>query len=176
MIPAVTHSDYLATRRPTHQLRARTTVPAPLGDVFEFFSRPENLGILTPSNMGFAITSISGLMTEGTLISYRRRVGGVPLKWTTRIDAWEPGCRFVDAQVAGPYACWWHEHRVEADGADRTIMTDRVLYAPPLGIFGRAANQLFIKNSLRAIFSFRSDAIRLRFGEATVVGVTMVAS
>ena len=143
-------------------------VAAPLGDVFEFFSRPENLGILTPSNMGFAITSISGPMDGGTLISYRLRVGSVPLKWTTRIDAWEPGRRFVDAQVAGPYACWWHEHRFEAYGADRTIMTDRALYAPPLGIFGRAANQLFIKNSLRAIFSFRSDAIRLRFGEATV--------
>ena len=176
MIPGAMHSDYLETRRPTHQLRARTTVLAPLDAVFEFFSRPGNLGLLTPSNMGFAITDISGPMEEGTLISYRLRVGGVPLKWTTRIDAWEPGGRFVDAQIAGPYACWWHEHRFEADGADRTIMADRVLYAPPLGILGRAANQLFIKNSLRAIFSFRSDAIRLRFGEPTMAGATTVAS
>ena len=166
-----THSDYLATRRPTHQLRARATVPAPLGDVFEFFSRPENLGELTPANMGFAITRISGPMAEGTLISYRLRVGGVPLTWTTRIDIWEPEHRFVDAQIAGPYACWWHEHRFEADGADRTIMEDRVLYAAPLGILGRAANHLFIENSLRAIFSFRSDAIRLRFGEPATEGV-----
>lgn len=175
MIAGATHSDYLAMRRPTHQLRARTTVLAPLDAVFEFFSRPGNLGLLTPSNMGFAITDISGPMEEGALISYHLRVGGVPLKWTTRIDAWEPGRRFVDAQIAGPYACWWHEHRFEADGADRTIMTDRVLYAPPLGILGRAANQLFIKNSLRAIFSFRSDAIRLRFGEPTMAATTVAS-
>jgi ligand-binding SRPBCC domain-containing protein len=110
------------------------------------------------------------------LISYRLRVGGVPLKWKTRIDAWEPGRRFVDAQIGGPYACWWHEHRFEADGADRTIMADRVLYAPPLGILGRAANHLFIKNSLRAIFSFRSDAIRLRFGASQSTEDTALAS
>ncbi len=176
MITGATHSDYLATRRPTHQLSARTTVPAPLGDVFEFFSRPGNLGLLTPANMGFAITDISGPMAEGTLISYRLRVGGFPLRWKTRIDAWEPGRRFVDAQTTGPYACWWHEHRFEADGAGRTVMEDRVLYAPPLAIFGRAANQLFIKRSLRAIFSFRSDAIRLRFGNAQAALRTRVAS
>jgi ligand-binding SRPBCC domain-containing protein len=151
-------------------------VPAPLGDVFEFFSRPENLGILTPSNMSFAITSMSGPMEDGALIAYRIRVAGVPVKWTTRIEAWEPGRRFVDAQISGPYACWWHEHRFEADGAGRTIMGDRVLYAPPLGIIGRAANQLFIKSSLRGIFSFRSDAIRLRFGATSVAGATPVAS
>jgi len=132
--------------------------------------------MLTPANMGFAITDISGPMEEGTLISYRLRVGGFPLKWKTRIDAWEPGRRFVDAQITGPYACWWHEHRFEADGAGRTIMEDRVLYAPPLGIFGRAANQLLIKRSLRAIFSFRSDAIQLRFGAASVASAAQVAS
>jgi hypothetical protein len=28
---------------------------------------------------------------------------GVPLPWRTRIDVWEPGVRFVDRQLAGPY-------------------------------------------------------------------------
>ncbi len=168
-------SDYLAARRPTCALRARTTVHAPVSEVFEFFSRPENLGILTPASMGFAITSVSGPMEDGALIAYRLRVAGVPMTWTTRIDAWEPGRRFVDAQITGPYACWWHEHRFEADGGERTIMEDRVLYGPPLGILGRAANQLFIKSSLRTIFSFRSDAIRLRFGEGAIADATPVA-
>ena len=171
-----THSDYLAMRRPTHQLRARTTVPAPLDAVFEFFSRPGNLGLLTPSNMGFAITDISGPMEEETLISYRLRVGGVPLNWKTRIEAWEPGRCFVDAQITGPYACWWHEHRFEADGADGTIMEDGVLHALPVGILGSAANQLFIRSSLRAIFSFRSAAIQLRFGDTSVASAAQVAS
>ena len=107
-------SAYLTQRRPRYALTARTLVSAPIADVFEFFSRPENLGVITPANMGFLITSISGPMDEGTEIAYRLRVGGVPLKWKTRIVVWEPGQRFVDAQIAGPYACWWHEHRFAA--------------------------------------------------------------
>ena len=169
-------SAYLAQRPPRYALTSRTVVHAPIADVFEFFSKPENLGIMTPTEMGFLITSISGPMEVGTLISYRIRVGGVPLKWKTRIDAWEPGRRFVDAQIIGPYACWWHEHLFESAGMDRTIMADRVLYAPPLGFLGRAANLLFIKHSLREIFSFRSDAIGLRFGETAIAGVPRVAS
>ncbi len=169
-------SAYLMQRRPRYALTARRLVSASIADVFEFFSRPENLGVMTPANMGFLITSISGPMEEGTEISYRLRVGGVPLKWKTRIDAWEPGRRFVDAQIAGPYACWWHEHRFETDAGGRTIMEDRVLYAPPFGILGRLANLIFIEGALRAIFSFRSDAIRLRFGDSTALDLARAAS
>jgi ligand-binding SRPBCC domain-containing protein len=169
VIASTTRPDYVTTRQPRYELRARTTVHAPVGEVFEFFSRPENLGTITPSNMGFVITGISGPMGEGTLISYRLRIGGVPLKWKTRIDAWEPGRRFVDAQVTGPYACWWHEHRFEMDETARTIMEDRILYAPPFGIFGRLANHLFIRDALREIFAFRADAISLRFGPARTI-------
>ena len=165
---AISDSSYLASRRPTYELRARTTVHAPIGEVFEFFSCPENLGIMTPANMGFVITNVSGPMEDGTSISYRVRIGGVPVRWKTRIDAWKRGQRFIDAQITGPYACWWHEHRFEADGADGTIMEDRVLYAPPLGLFGRIANRLFISDALRTIFAYRADAIGLRFGESAV--------
>ncbi len=176
MISDAHPSAYLARRPLRYALTTRTIVGAPIADVFDFFSRPENLGLMTPAGMGFLITSISGAMQEGALISYRLRVGGLPLKWKTRIDVWEPGRRFVDAQIAGPYACWWHEHRFEALGACRTIMHDRVLYAPPLGILGRLANDLFIKEALRGIFAFRADAIRLRFGESTAVDLTRTAS
>jgi uncharacterized protein (TIGR01777 family) len=165
---AFSDPHYLASRRPTHELRARTTVHAPIGEVFDFFSHPENLGIMTPASMGFAITNVSGPMEDGTSISYCIRIAGVPVRWKTRIDAWEPGQRFVDAQITGPYACWWHEHRFEADGSGRTIMEDRVLYAPPLGLFGRIANGLFISDALRTIFAYRADAIGLRFGESAV--------
>ena len=169
MSPDTPTPAYLDRRPVRYALTARSVVCAPVADVFDFFSRPENLGLMTPSNMGFLIRSISGPMAEGTLISYRLRIGGLPLKWTTRIDAWEPGRRFVDVQIAGPYACWWHEHRFETLDDHRTMMSDRVLYAPPLGILGRLANNLFIRDALRGIFAFRAGAIRLRFGESTSV-------
>jgi len=147
-----------------------------VGEVFELFSRPQNLGIMTPANMGFAIMGISVPMEERALISYRIRIGGVPLRWKTRIDVWEPGQRCVDSQLRGPYHSWWHEHRFVPDGASRTIMEDRVLYTPPFGNLGRLANGLFIKGALRTIFAFRSDAIRVRFGESTAIERVRIAS
>ena len=87
----------------------------------------------------------------------------MPVRWRTRITRWEPGRSFVDLQEAGPYRLWWHEHTFQADGG-RTIMEDRVYYAPPLGILGRLAHRLFIGRTLRKIFQYRGDVIRLRFG------------
>ena len=162
-------SDGPRQRRPRYQLTARTVVSAPIADVFEFFSRPENLGVMTPATMGFRITERTNEMAEGALISYRIRLGPAPMRWTTRIEAWDSGTRFVDAQLRGPYHCWWHEHRFIADGPSRTIMEDRVLYTPPLGVLGRFANYFFIKRALRGIFTFRSDAIRLRFGGSIAI-------
>lgn len=169
-------SAYLEQRRGRYELTARTVVGAPIADVFEFFSRPENLGVITPASMAFRITERTHEMGDGALISYRIRLGPVPLRWTTRIEAWASGARFVDTQMNGPYHCWWHEHRFIEDGPWRTIMEDRVLYTPPLGVLGRIANHLFIKRALRGIFAFRSDAIRLRFGTATSLAAVHLAS
>jgi hypothetical protein len=71
--------------------------------------------------------------------------------------------RFVDAQEAGPYRAWWHEHRFQREGR-RTLMEDRVYYAAPLGPLGRIANALFISRTLQRIFGYRERVIRMRFG------------
>lgn len=159
---APVHS-YLASRPARYVLSATTTLNAPLARTFDFFSKPENLGLLTPSSMQFLITRRPDTMAESVEIDYRIRVGALPMRWRTRITGWEPGARFVDVQESGPYRSWYHEHAFRADG-DRTIMEDRVYYAPPLGILGRIAHALFIKPMLRHIFQYRQDVIRLRFG------------
>lgn len=164
MQPHRAQDGYLGVRRPRYELRSRTVVDAPMDEVFAFFSKPENLGVITPPKMGFRITEHPDSMSDGALISYRVRIGPVPIRWQSRIEAWRPGAGFVDSQLRGPYHCWWHEHNFKEDGAGRTIMEDRVLYTPPLGVLGRLANSMFIRRELNAIFAHRADAIALRFG------------
>ena len=41
----------------THRLRATLLVARPIDEVFAFFSRPENLGRITPPAMGFELRS-----------------------------------------------------------------------------------------------------------------------
>jgi len=146
-----------------YELRTSTVLDAPMGEVFGFFSKAENLGLITPAAMKFTIRGAVPEMAAGAAIDYRLRIGPVPVRWRTRITTWEPGRVFVDRQEVGPYRLWWHEHSFRGDGV-RTIMEDRVYYAPPLGVIGRLANRLFIVPVLRAIFQYRNDVIRLRFG------------
>lgn len=146
-----------------YELRTTTVVDAPIEETFAFFSQAANLGLITPAAMKFSIQGKVPPMAQGALIEYRVRVGPLPVRWRTRITSWEPGRSFVDLQEAGPYRLWWHEHTFQADG-ERTVMEDRVYYAPPLGILGRLANRFFIGPTLEKIFQYRGDVIRLRFG------------
>jgi hypothetical protein len=157
---------YLRERRPRLLLEQVTDIDAPLEQVFEFFSRAENLGAMTPPSMSFAIlTPLPIEMRDGALIDYRIQLGPVPMGWRTRIEAWQPQRRFVDSQLKGPYRGWYHEHAFEAvDGGTR--MRDRVWFAAPLGPLGRIAEGLVITRQLRAIFGFREKAIRRRFGRS----------
>lgn len=165
----VPRNAYLEARKPRYVLEQTTVLDAPLDAVFPFFSRAENLAVLTPPSMSFRIlTPTPVAMQPGTVIDYRIGLGAVPMSWRTVIESWEPGVCFVDAQHRGPYRAWWHEHHFEAAG-ERTVMRDRVYYAPPLGILGRLAHRLFIGRMLRQIFDYRSTAIRLRFGHERAV-------
>jgi uncharacterized protein len=154
---------YLEKRPPTRELRMTTIVKAPLDETFAFFSKAGNLGMLTPAAMGFSIDGPAPMIAEGTTIRYRLRVASVPLTWHSRIVNWKPGSGFGDFQEQGPYRSWWHEHSFRTSGTS-TVMEDRVCYAPPFGALGRLADRLFIVPTLRRIFQYRADVIRLRFG------------
>jgi ligand-binding SRPBCC domain-containing protein len=143
-----------------HTLRREQLVPAELPAVFEFFSRAANLETLTPPWLSFRLLGPADVdLRRGTLIDYRLRLHGVPIRWRTLIEVWEPGVRFLDLQLRGPYALWSHLHEFEAR-ADGTLVRDEVLYALPLSPLGDLAHPLLVKRDLRRIFDYRQDAVR----------------
>lgn len=160
-------SPYLQARGARYQLRQETVINAPLAEVFAFFSNAENLGLLTPAHLGFIIESPLPIqMRRGANIDYTIRVHGVPMRWQTEIESWQPGVAFVDSQTRGPYRSWWHEHSFRALGT-QTIMHDRVFYSPPLGPLGWLAHRLKIRAMLTEIFRYRSKAIELHFASSS---------
>ena len=156
-------SSSLQVRRADTFLVTRTVLDAPLESVFPFFSKPGNLGLLTPPKMGFTIRRADRVMASGAAIEYNLRVFGLPIGWRSRIECWEDSKCFVDSQVRGPYRTWWHEHHFTETGGS-TVMEDRVYYALPLGLLGQLVHRLLVARQLRATFNYRAAAISFRFG------------
>jgi ligand-binding SRPBCC domain-containing protein len=138
-------------------------VPRGLPEIFGFFSRAENLEAITPAFLHFRILAVTPEpIRQGTLISYKLRLHGIPLRWKSEIVEWDPPHRFVDIQRRGPYKVWRHEHHFEArDGG--TLIMDTVSLALPLGVLGRIAYKLRVHTEVREIFAFREKKIRELF-------------
>jgi ligand-binding SRPBCC domain-containing protein len=138
-----------------HRLDRSQRLDVPPERAFAFFADARNLEAITPPWLRFRVVTPDPItMRRGTLIDYRLRLHGLPLRWRTRIDDWEPPHRFVDTQLRGPYALWEHTHTFAPAGAGAVVMSDRVRYSLP-----RLAPGWFVRRDLDRIFDYRARAI-----------------
>jgi ligand-binding SRPBCC domain-containing protein len=145
----------------TYLLEREQWLPKSIDEVFLFFSRPENLQVLTPAWLDFRMVEAPEALAAGSLIRYRLRWHGFPIRWTTQISEWNPPHGFVDCEVRGPYALWNHEHWfAEREGG--TTMRDRVTYAMPFGWLGNLMHRP-VKRDVEGLFDFRAEAMRRLF-------------
>ena len=152
---------------PFYQFEQTQKIPASIDTVWDFISSPNNLKEITPSYLGFLVTSKSAenKMYPGMIITYKvSPLFGIKLSWMTEITQVKDKDYFVDEQRVGPYKLWHHQHKIVAiEGG--VLMTDIVTYQPPFGFLGAIANTLIIKNKLKKIFDFRTVAVEKRFGK-----------
>lgn len=148
-----------------YTLEVKQILNISLAEAWDFFSSPGNLAKITPPHMGFIITSgTPAKMYPGQIISYKvAPFSGFKTNWVTEITHVSEGRFFVDEQRFGPYRMWHHEHRFEVQD-NGVLMTDRVSYKLPFGIFGRIAHALFVKEQLKQIFSYRIAVMEKQLG------------
>ncbi|MBS1518561.1 MAG: SRPBCC family protein [Bacteroidetes bacterium] len=149
----------------SHILEKKTVIKRPVEEVFDFFTKAENLNKITPPFLGFKIlTPLPVEMKKGALIDYVIRLNGIPMKWKTEITKWEPPYKFEDTQIKGPYKIWIHEHKFEPSGND-TLMTDTVNYFSRGGILEFIPHNLIVKNKVKEIFDYREKTFAELFPE-----------
>jgi len=146
-----------------HKLITEQWVPQPIDKVFEFFSDPKNLELLTPGFLHFKIVKGSHPKAqEGTVVDYRLKLHSVPLRWQSQITGWVPDKRFSDLQTQGPYTFWHHIHDFyESKGG--TVIRDNVTYKLPGWVPGDILAHAYVKKDLEKIFIFRRQQIEKLF-------------
>jgi len=151
-----------------YRLERKQWLPRRIDEVFQFFSRPENLQQITPPWLDFRVVEAPRELQAGSLIHYRLRWHGLPIRWTTEISEWNPPFGFVDRAVSGPYALWNHEHKFSVHDAG-TTMEDFVSYALPLGWCGVIAHSALVRRDVKGLFDFREQAMRRLFPESSAM-------
>lgn len=161
--------DRLANQRGwTVALRSEIELPATPAQMFAFFADARILDAITPTFLRFRMLTPGPIqMGVGTRIDYSLRVHGFPIRWTSKITAWDPPTRFVDVQIRGPYRRRHHVHRFEDLGAC-TCVIDEVEYACP---GGRLVHELFVKRDLIRIFEYRRAALEKLFDSRAASGL-----
>ena len=138
-----------------HILKRELTIDLPRSEVFDFFSKAENLQRITPQPIA---------MSEGSLIEYRINLHGIPMGWKTLISKWAPPNEFVDEQLSGPYKQWIHRHTFIEIGPNTTLIEDEVKYRLPFEPLGDVAH-FFVERQLNYIFDFREKTVNEIFSE-----------
>jgi ligand-binding SRPBCC domain-containing protein len=150
-----------------YSLKTVQNIPISLDQAWDFFSRPDNLKQITPSQLGFEIISKhhGEKMYAGQIIEYTvKPVLGIPLYWMTEITHVQDKQYFIDEQRFGPYSLWHHQHHFkEINGG--VEMTDIVHYKLPLWFLGDMAQVVMVKKQLKGIFDFRVEAVEQKFGK-----------
>lgn len=100
----------------------------------------------------------SGLIGSGEEVTWRAWHFGVPLRMTSRISEFDPPSWFVDEQVEGPFRSFRHEHEFAEDAVGGTLMVDRVRFAAPFGLLGRAA-EVVLGPYLRRLIEHRNRVL-----------------
>lgn len=147
----------------TFLFKTQHTFEQPLTAVFKFFSDAHNLVLITPPQLHLKVLTPAPIkMFAGTLIDYRLKLHGIPLRWQTEITAWHPPHAFVDEQRRGPYRLWRHTHTFK-ETAEGVVIGDSIEYA----VWGnRLIDKFFVRPDIEKIFAYRSAQLDKIFHQA----------
>lgn len=137
-----------------------TEINAPIKRCFDLSCSIDLHMITTSKTKERAIAGrTTGLVEEGDTVTWeathfrkRQRLG-------SKITSVKSPTYFADEQIFGAFKRFHHEHIFE-EQEGKTIMTDKFDYTAPMGILGKLANLLFLKDYMKGFLKQRNLIIK----------------
>ncbi|MFA8450598.1 MAG: hypothetical protein ACEPOW_07885 [Bacteroidales bacterium] len=151
-----------------YQLKTTQTLYCKERELWKFICNPNNLSLITPSDLHFQIISskVKSKIFEGQKIKYTiQPFLKFHILWQSEIHGVIPGLEFQDKQIEGPFAYWNHHHKIDLADLNKIIMHDIVDYELPYGKFGQAFGEFLINKKLKEIFEYRKEKFDLFFNK-----------
>ena len=95
----------------------------------------------------------------GQQVVWRARHFGLWLTMRVEITALDPPTYFQDAMVKGPFHSFKHDHFF-AEGAQGTLMVDRIVFASPVPLLGKMADVPVVQAHLKRLLETRNSALK----------------
>jgi len=141
-------------------IKLSTSINAPIEVVFNLSRSIDLHKISTAHTNEEAIAGVtSGLIGMGESVTWRAKHLGITQRLTSKITAFMQPHSFTDEMVAGPFESFKHDHFFATDGGV-VVMTDVFDYKSPLGVLGRIADVIFLKNYMTALLNERNRVVK----------------
>lgn len=131
-----------------------STLPATPAAAWAWHERPGALQRLLPPWQDVRVLSHEGI-EEGARTELELRLGPLRTRWVAEHLDCEPGSGFADRQVSGPFAAWFHEHRMSPAGTDSCRLTDEIDYRLKGGALGDLVAGRAVQRQLGRTFGYR---------------------
>jgi ligand-binding SRPBCC domain-containing protein len=142
------------------KIEITTTINAPIETVFNL---NRNIDVHIQSTGHTNEKAIAG-RTSGHIgfnetVTWKGKHFGFYLTHTSRITAMDFHEYFVDEMEEGHFKSFKHEHYF-AEENGFTVMTDKLCYETPYGIFGKLFDSLFLKRHLTNFIIHRNTVLK----------------
>jgi uncharacterized protein (TIGR01777 family) len=132
-------------------MTVRSRLPVSAAEAFAWHTRPGAFERLAPPWSPPEIVERSAGIGDGARVTLELPLAGLKLRWTLEHFGYQEGREFRDRQVEGPFASWEHVHGFRPEGAEASVLEDRISFEPPAAGLGAGA----LRERLVRVFAFR---------------------
>ncbi len=134
------------------------TLPVSAQTAMDWHERPAAFDRLNPPWQRIEVFKRTGGIHTGDQVLLRFKLAGlIPFMWRIEHRGYEPGRKFEDHQISGPFRSWTHIHEMTPADDSSCLLSDTIRYSLPLGRIGHLLLGRFTGRSLDAAFQYRQQ-------------------